>query len=75
MLTIALSVRERWRATRFHFIVNRHLPAPALARIPEDFGVTLLDTSPTWDDAGVISALDRCRPNVVLFDNAGSARQ
>jgi len=75
MLTIALSVRERWHSARFHFVVNRNLPAPALARIPEEFGVTLLDTSPTCDDAGVAAALDRCHPDLVLFDNAGSGRQ
>ena len=75
MLTLAAAARQRWPALRCHLVLNRHLPVAARELVPESFAVTWLDTSPTNDDAGVMAALERCRPDLVLFDNAGSGRQ
>ena len=75
LLTLTHAACQRWPDLRVHVVVNRNLPAAALARIPAAFDLTLLDTSPTLDDRGVTAALDRCRPDVVLFDNAGTGRQ
>ena len=75
MLTLAGAARQRWPALRCHFVLNRNLPAAARELVPASFDITWLDTSPTNDDAGVAAALDRCRPDLVLFDNAGSGRQ
>lgn len=74
-LTLASAARQRWPNLRCHFILNRHLPAAVRGLLPPWSTVSWLDTSPTEDDGGVTAALDRCRPAVVLFDNAGSGRQ
>jgi predicted glycosyltransferase len=75
MLTLARAAVRQWPDVRVHLIVNRGLPPAARARIPAELDTTLLRTSPTLDDDGVCAALDRCRPALVLFDNAGTARQ
>ena len=74
-LTILEAARRRWPDLSGHLILNRHLPATARALVPAWCEVSWLDTSPTDDDAGVMAALDRCAPDLVLFDNAGTGRQ
>ncbi len=73
--TLSTALAQRLPSARFEIVLNRHLPPAALAMVPQTFGVTLLDTSPTNDDLGVAGALDRCSPHLVLFDNAGTAWQ
>src|SRR5512147_1897448 len=75
MLTLAGAARQRWPALRCHFVLNRNLPAAARQLVHESYGVTWLETSPTEDDSGVAAALERCRPDLVLFDNAGNGQQ
>ena len=74
-LTILDAARRRWPELSGHLVLNRHLPAAARALVPNWCEVSWLDTSPTHDDAGVMAALDRCEPDLVLFDNAGTGRQ
>lgn len=74
-VTILDAARRRWPDASGHLILNRHLPAAARALVPAWCEVSWLDTSPTHDDAGVVAALNRFQPDVVLFDNAGSGRQ
>lgn len=74
-LVVVAAARRRWPDLRCHFVLDRHLPAAARARVPAGAGVTWLETSPTNDDAGVCDALAACRPDGVLFDNAGTAAQ
>lgn len=74
-MNLSGSVCRRRPGTRVHFVINRNVPIRVRQGIPDDFGVTLLSTSPTLDDDGVFAALERCDPDIVLFDNAGSGRQ
>jgi len=75
LITLAQAANRCWPRAAFHFLVNRHVPEVARARIPAEFGTSLLDTSPTLDDDRVRRALTDFRPDLVLFDNAGSSRQ
>ena len=74
-VTLASAARRRWPDLRCHFVLNRHLPGAARALLPAWCDATWLETSATVDDRGVAVAIDRCRPDIVLFDNAGSGRQ
>jgi ADP-heptose:LPS heptosyltransferase len=68
---IANAARERWPRARIHFVVSRE--APYADRVP--FDVTLLPSSPTFHVPEVRALIDRFRPHVVVFDNAGRSSQ
>jgi hypothetical protein len=68
---IARAAGRRWSAAAIHFILSRQAPYAAGA----PFGSTLLASSPTFHSAAVIRALEKIRPDVVIFDNAGRTAQ
>jgi predicted glycosyltransferase len=70
-LAIAQAVRQRWREADIQFVLSRE--APYVASVP--FAATLLDSSPTFHSAAVIQLIERFRPHVVVFDNAGRTAQ
>jgi UDP:flavonoid glycosyltransferase YjiC (YdhE family) len=70
-LAIAAGVRRRWRGADIHFVVSRE--APYAAHVP--FPHTLLASSPTFHPAAVAELLERMRPDIVIFDNAGRTSQ
>jgi hypothetical protein len=68
---IALAVTRRWSDAAIHFILSRQAPYAASAPFPS----TLLESSPTFHSTAVIEVLERLRPDVVIFDNAGRTSQ
>jgi hypothetical protein len=70
-LAIAAGVRLRWRDAAIHFVLSRE--APYAAGVP--FPSTLLASSPTFHSSAVIELIERLRPNIVIFDNAGRTAQ
>jgi hypothetical protein len=68
---IALAVTRRWGDAAIHFILSRQAPYAAAAPFPS----TLLESSPTFHSSAVIEVLERLRPAVVIFDNAGRTAQ
>jgi ADP-heptose:LPS heptosyltransferase len=68
---IALAVSRRWSGAAIHFVLSRQAPYAAAA----PFASTLLESSPTFHSAAVIELLERLRPDVVIFDNAGRSAQ
>jgi hypothetical protein len=68
---IALAVTRRWSDAAIHFILSRQAPYAASAPFPS----TLLPSSPTFHSPAVIEVLERLRPDVVIFDNAGRTSQ
>jgi len=70
-LAIAQAARCRWPNADIQFILSRQAPYAAAAPFP----ATLLESSPTFHTAAVIALLERFRPDVVIFDNAGRTAQ
>jgi hypothetical protein len=70
-LAIAVAAKSKWQQADIHFILSRE--APYAASVP--FPSTLLASSPTFHSAAVIELIDRFRPHVVIFDNAGRSAQ
>jgi hypothetical protein len=70
-LAIARAAGQRWQEADIRFILSRQ--APYAASVP--FPATLLPSSPTFHSTAVIEVIDRLRPDVVVFDNAGRTAQ
>jgi hypothetical protein len=70
-LAIAQAVRRQWPEAEIHFILNRQAPYAAQAPFP----ATLLESSPTFHSAAVIELIEKLRPALVVFDNAGRTAQ
>ena len=70
-LAIAQAARNRWPDADIHFILSRQAPYAASTPFP----ATMLASSPTFHSAAVIESLDKFRPDVVIFDNAGRTAQ
>jgi hypothetical protein len=68
---IALAVQRRWSDAAIHFVLSRQAPYAAGA----PFASTLLPSSPTFHSPAVIEVLERLKPDVVIFDNAGRTAQ
>jgi glycosyltransferase involved in cell wall biosynthesis len=70
-LAIARAASRRFQGAAIHFILSREAPYAADAPFP----TTLLPSSPTFHSAAVIELLEKWRPDVVIFDNAGRTAQ
>jgi spore coat polysaccharide biosynthesis predicted glycosyltransferase SpsG len=70
-LAIARAVRRQWPEASIHFILSRQAPYAAAAPYP----ATLLDSSPTFHTAAVGEAIEKFKPHIVIFDNAGRTAQ
>lgn len=70
-LAIAQAVRRQWPEAEIHFILSRRAPYAAAAPFP----ATLLDSSPTFHTAAVTESIQKLKPHVVIFDNAGRTAQ
>lgn len=70
-LAIARGAGERWPGADIRFVLSRDAPYAADAPFP----ATLLDSSPTFHSGAVIDLLEKWRPEVVVFDNAGRTAQ
>jgi glycosyltransferase involved in cell wall biosynthesis len=70
-LAIAKAAAARWPTLSIQFILSRQAPYAAQTSFP----ATLLPSSPTFHSAAVIEVIERWRPDVVIFDNAGRTAQ
>jgi glycosyltransferase involved in cell wall biosynthesis len=70
-LAIARAASRRFEGAAIHFILSREAPYAADAPFP----TTLLPSSATFHSAAVIELLEKWRPDVVIFDNAGRTAQ
>lgn len=70
-LAIAHGASRRWPGAAIHFVLSR--AAPYAADAP--FATTLLPASATFHSAQVIEWLEKWRPDIVIFDNAGRTAQ
>jgi glycosyltransferase involved in cell wall biosynthesis len=70
-LAIARAASRHWQGAAIHFVLSREAPYAAAAPFP----TTLLPSSPTFHSAAVIELLEKWRPDVVIFDNAGRTAQ
>jgi hypothetical protein len=70
-LTIARAASRRWQHAAIHFILSREAPYAASTPFP----ATLLPSSPTFHSAAVVELIEKWRPDVVIFDNAGRTAQ
>jgi hypothetical protein len=70
-LAIAHAVRRQWPGSEIHFILSRQAPYAAAAPFP----ATLLDSSPTFHTAAVTESIQKFKPHIVIFDNAGRTAQ
>jgi glycosyltransferase involved in cell wall biosynthesis len=70
-LAIAHAASRRWPHAAIHFVLSREAPYAADAPFPK----TLLASSPTFHSAAVIELLEKWRPDIVIFDNAGRTAQ
>jgi glycosyltransferase involved in cell wall biosynthesis len=70
-LAIATAASRQRPHAAIHFILSRE--APYAASVP--FAATLLPSSPTFHSAAVIELIEKWRPDVVIFDNAGRTAQ
>ncbi len=70
-LAIAAGVSRRWRGAAIHFVLSRE--APYAAAVP--YPATLLASSPTFHSSAVSELIERLRPDIVIFDNAGRSAQ
>jgi hypothetical protein len=68
---IARAVSRRWSTAAIHFILSRQAPYAADTAFP----ATLVASSPTFHSAAVIGVLEKLRPDIVIFDNAGRTAQ
>jgi glycosyltransferase involved in cell wall biosynthesis len=70
-LAIAHAASRRWPGAAVHFVLSREAPYAADAPFP----ATLLASSPTFHSKAVTELLEKWRPDVVVFDNAGRTAQ
>jgi len=70
-MAIAHAASRRWQDAAIHFVLSREAPYAADAPFP----ATLLTSSPTFHSKAVIELLEKWRPGVVVFDNAGRTAQ
>jgi len=70
-MAIAHAASRRWQDAAIHFVLSREAPYAADAPFP----ATLLASSPTFHSKAVIELLEKWRPDVVVFDNAGRTAQ
>ncbi len=70
-VAIAQALVERVPTLEVHFILSQEAPYARSA----PFATTLLPSSATFHSAAVIGVLERLRPRVVVFDNAGRTAQ
>jgi spore coat polysaccharide biosynthesis predicted glycosyltransferase SpsG len=70
-LSIAHAVQRQWPKAEIHFILSRQ----ALYAAATPFPSTLLDSSPTFHTAAVVDLIQKFKPPVVIFDNAGRTAQ
>jgi hypothetical protein len=70
-VAIAHAASRRWPGAAIQFVLSREAPYAADAPFP----ATLLTSSPTFHSAAVIELLEKWRPDVVIFDNAGRTAQ
>lgn len=70
-LALARAVERRWPGCTIAFVASRNAPYAAGAPYPVHF----VERSPTLETEAVNALLERCRPDVVVFDNAGSTAQ
>ena len=70
-LAIARAASRRWQGAAIQFVLSRAAPYAADAPFP----TTLLASSPTFHSAAVIELIEKWRPDVVIFDNAGRTAQ
>jgi len=70
-LALAKGIERRWPSASIQFILSRE--APYATRSP--YPATLLASSPTFHSGAVIDIIERWRPNVAIFDNAGRTAQ
>jgi spore coat polysaccharide biosynthesis predicted glycosyltransferase SpsG len=70
-LAIARAVSRHWQGACIRFVLSRE--APYAAQVP--FPATLLASSPTFHSTAVIDLIEKWRPDVVIFDNAGRSAQ
>jgi len=70
-LQIAQSVAVRWPTAQIHFALSREAPYET----DPAFAYTMLPSSPTFHTPEVIALIERIRPDVVVFDNAGRTAQ
>jgi hypothetical protein len=70
-LAIAQAAAVRWPGATVHFMLSRRAPYAAASPFPS----TLLDASPTFHTPAVIETIQRLKPDVVVFDNAGRTAQ
>ena len=70
-MAIAHAASRRWQDAAIHFVLSREAPYAADAPFP----ATLLASSPTFHSKAVIELLEKWRPQVVVFDNAGRTAQ
>jgi glycosyltransferase involved in cell wall biosynthesis len=70
-LAIASAARVRWPGAAIQFVLSRQAPYAENSPFP----ATLLPSSPTFHSARVAELIDRWRPDLVIFDNAGRNAQ
>lgn len=70
-LAIAQGAASQWPGAALLFILSREAPYAATAPVPTE----LLDSSPTFHTGAVVDIIERWRPDVVIFDNAGRTAQ
>ena len=70
-MAIAHAASRRWQDAAIHFVLSRDAPYAADAPFP----TTLLTSSPTYHSKAVIELLEKWRPDIVVFDNAGRTAQ
>jgi predicted glycosyltransferase len=70
-LTIARAASRHWQHAAIHFILSREAPYAASTPFP----ATLLPSSPTFHSGAVVELIEKWRPDVVIFDNAGRTAQ
>jgi|HigsolmetaAR205D_1030408.scaffolds.fasta_scaffold03575_2 UDP-N-acetylglucosamine:LPS N-acetylglucosamine transferase len=70
-LALATALVQRLPGMEVHFALNRR--APYAGEVP--FPATLLPSSATFHSDEVIALIERFRPQVVVFDNAGRTAQ
>ncbi len=70
-LAIAQAARRQWPASAIHFVLSRQAPYAASAPYP----ATLLESSPTFHSAAVAELIEKFKPHLVIFDNAGRTAQ
>lgn len=68
---LADACARRWPGAQIHFVLSRHASYARELSYPTQ----LLDSSPAHASAAVTAYLNRIRPDIVLFDNTGRAKQ